>query len=224
MNRQIRITLVEDNIEYRQVIQLALEHVPELKLLKWFGTAEVALQKLQLADAQDKPDLILLDLRLPGMDGLTAIPQFRTILPDAKIVVLTQSDREQDVLRAITLGAAGYLLKSAALGEITDSIREVIDGGAPLDKSVAKYLLQKLQAKSSDPRAPQLLSDRELEVLGLLARGLVKKEIAGHLNIRYSTVDTYVTRIYEKLNVTNAASAVDRAHRLGIFSSGDTDG
>jgi DNA-binding NarL/FixJ family response regulator len=127
------------------------------------------------------------------------------------------------VLRAITLGAAGYLLKSAALHEITDGIRDVINGGVPLDKGVARFLLRKLQTKPSEPNSSQLLSERELEVLELLAEGLVKKEIASQLNIRYSTVDTYVARIYEKLNVTNAASAVDRAHRLGIFSSGDAE-
>lgn len=223
MNRDIRITLVEDNVEYRQVIQLALELEPGMALISQFATAEIALRTLKNVSSQNKPDLILLDLRLPRMNGLTALPLFRAIAPDAKIVALTQSDREQDVLRAISLGASGYLLKSATLNEITDSIRTVMSGGAPIDKGVAKFILQSLQTRLPKDEHSQLLSERELEILLLLSEGMVKKEIASHLNIGYSTVDTHVTHIYEKLNVTNAPSAVNRAHRLGLFPPEDAE-
>ena len=134
-----------------------------------------------------------------------------------RIIILTQSDREQDVLRAIALGASGYLLKSATLDEITESIQTVMGGGAPLDKGVARFILESLQTRlPKDEDQPQL-SDRELEIIQLLAEGLVKKEIASRLHIGYSTVDTHVAHIYEKLNVSNAPSAVNRAHRLGLF-------
>jgi DNA-binding NarL/FixJ family response regulator len=98
-----------------------------------------------------------------------------------------------------------------------------MNGGVPLDKSVARFLLQSLQSKPTKSGESQSLSERELEILKLLAEGLVKKEIASHLNIGYSTVDTHVTHIYEKLNVTNAASAVNRAHRRRLFPSEDIE-
>lgn len=217
MNKNVRIMLVEDNVEYREVVRLALEQSQGVELTSQFGTAEIALRTLQNASPGEHPDLVLLDLRLPGISGIDAIPRFRDRAPNTKIIILTQSDREQDVLRAIALGASGYLLKSATLVEITESIHTVMSGGAPLDKGVARFILESLQTRlPRDEEQPQL-SDRELEIIQLLAEGLVKKEIASRLKIGYSTVDTHVAHIYEKLNVSNAPSAVNRAHRLGLF-------
>ena len=213
----VRIMLVEDNIEYREVVRLALEQEPGVELTKQFGTAEIALRWIQNASPSEQPDLILLDLRLPGMNGLDALTECRKSMPDVKVIILTQSDREQDVLRAIALGASGYLLKSATLDEISASIKTVMGGGAPLDKGVAKFILESLKTRLPKDEEQNLLSERELEIIQLLAEGLVKKEIASRLDIGYCTVDTHVAHIYEKLNVSNAPSAVNRAHRLGLF-------
>ena len=202
---------------YREVVRFALEQEPGVEFTKQFGTAEIALRTLQNASPSEQPDLILLDLRLPGMNGLDALTQFGKCAPHTKVIILTQSDREQDVLRAIALGASGYLLKSATLDEIKKSIQTVMGGGAPLDKGVAKFILKSLQAKLPKHEDQPRLSERELEIIQLLAEGLVKKEIASKLKIGYSTVDTHVAHTYEKLNVANAPSAVNRAHRLGLF-------
>ena len=121
------------------------------------------------------------------------------------------------MLRAIALGASGYLLKSATLDEITEAIQTVMGGGAPLDKGVARFILESLQTRLPKDEDQPRLSERELEIIQLLAEGFVKKEIASRLRIGYSTVDTHVAHIYEKLNVSNAPSAVNRAHRLGLF-------
>lgn len=209
--------LIEDNLEYREAVRLALEQTQGLELTRQFGTAEIALRSLQDATEREAPDLILLDLRLPGMSGLEALAKCRENFPDVKVIILTQSDREQDVLHAISLGASGYLLKSATLNEIASSIQTVMDGGAPLDKGVAKFILESLQNRlpSNEDHSP--LSERELEIVELLAEGFVKKEIASQLCIRYSTVDTHVAHIYEKLHVSNAPSAVNQAHRLGLL-------
>ena len=217
MSKNVRVMLIEDNIEYREVVGLALEQQPSVELTSQFGTAEIALRTLKNSSPNQQPDLILLDLRLPGMHGLDALTQCRKTAPNTKVIILTQSDREQDVLRAIALGASGYLLKSATLDEIKDGIETVMSGGAPLDRGVAKFILDSLQTRLSVEEGQSLLSERELEIIQLLAEGLVKKEIASRLNIGYSTVDTHVAHIYEKLDVTNAPSAVDRAHRLGLF-------
>ncbi len=217
MNTKIRVTLVEDHPEYREAIELALRKEPTLELTSQFGTAERALRSLKDADPHQTPDVILLDLNLPGMNGLDALPLFSAAMPDAKIVILTQSDREADVLRAITLGAAGYLLKSATLKQITAGIKSVHSGGASLDAKVAQFILKTLKTKLPQGQTNQVLTDREMDVLTLLAEGLVKKEIAERLSISNTTVVTHVSHIYAKLNVTNAPSAVNKAYRLGIF-------
>ena len=218
--KTIRVMLIEDNPYYRSVVELALLEEPDIKLVSQFGTSEIAIRSLHQADEADVPDVILLDIRLPGMDGLDAIREFRQNAPNAKILIVTQSSQEEDVLRAISLGAAGYLLKSTTLEELTDSIRTVANGGASLDSGVAKFILHTLktiQTSGDQDDDSQLLSDRELQILSLLAEGLVKKAIAKKLSISYATVDTHVGRIYQKLDVSNAPSAVNRARRMRLF-------
>jgi len=219
MKHKIRILLIEDHPEYREVIELALKKEPDMELHGQFGSAEAALHRLQERPRHSEPDIILLDLNLPGMGGLEALPLLSQAAPSAKIIILTQSDKEEDVLCAITLGAAGYLLKSASLRQITDGIRMVMAGGASLDADVARFLLKTLQANLPRKTPEPLLSKREMEILTLLAEGLVQKEIALKLNISSTTVVTHINHIYGKLNVTNAPSAINKAHLSGMFTS-----
>ena len=223
MNDKIGVMLVEDHPEYREAIELALEKEPTVELTGQFGTAERALLSLDSGELSQLPDIILLDLNLPGMDGLEALPLFSAALPKTKIIVLTQSDREADVLKAMTLGATGYLLKSSTLKQITDGIQSVHNGGASLDTKVAQFILKTLKTKLSRGDARSPLTEREMEVLTLLAEGLVKKEIADRLCISSSTVVTHVSHIYDKLNVTNAPSAINQAYRMGIFPTRNAD-
>ena len=215
--KNVRVMLVEDNKEYREGIGLILKHALGMELMCEFATSEVALRSLQTQSTK-YPDLILLDLRLPGMDGLESLPYFRSYAPDAKVIILSQSDSEEDVLQAIKLGAAGYLLKTATAEEIIEGIQTVIAGGAALDPNVARFILHSLQKRLPDTEQKIALSERELEVLKLLAEGLVKKEIADRLDIKYTTIDYHVGRIYEKLNVRNAPAAVNEGHKRGLFS------
>ena len=220
MKDEIMVMLVEDNPRYREVIALALMEEPGLHLASQFGTAEIALRSLWETPTGEPPDLVLLDLRLPGMDGLAALPQFLSSAPRAKIMILTQSDCEGDVLRAISLGASGYLLKSSSVSAIVEGIRTVVNGGASLDAGVARFIINTLKARLPKNDADVLLTDRQMEVLTLLGEGLVKKEIADRLRISYATVDEHVAHIYERLGVRNAPAAVNKAHRLGLFPSG----
>jgi DNA-binding NarL/FixJ family response regulator len=217
MPQNIRIMLVEDNPEYREVINLAIEDEPDLELISRYGTAEVALRDLRNTSRRQVPDLILLDLRLPGMGGLESMPHFRSSLPDAKIVILTQSDNETDVLRAISQGANGYLLKSATVTKITEGIRTVMAGGAPLDAGIARFIMNTLKAHLPKDQMENVLTRRELEILALLGEGLLKKEIAKRLYISTTTVATHVAHIYRKLNVQNAPAAVTKAFHMGIL-------
>ena len=217
MKTKMRVMLVEDSPQYRAVVAMALKEEADIQLAGEFGTVEIALRSLRESPPEKLPDLILLDLRLPGMDGLDALPHFLSAAPKAKVMILTQSDQEADVLRAITRGASGYLLKSSTAGQIIEGIQTVMAGGASLDAGVARFILSTLKTRLPKSEAEQVLTIRELEILALLAEGLVKKEIAEQLSISYTTVDSHVVHIYEKLGVRNAPAAVNKAHRIGLF-------
>jgi DNA-binding NarL/FixJ family response regulator len=218
MKQNIRIMLIEDHPEYREVIELALNKEPDMELSGTFGSAEGALNRLQHGNV--RTDVILLDLNLPGLNGLDALPLLVQAAPEAKVIILTQSDKERDVLRSITLGAAGYLLKSGSRRQITEGIRLVMAGGATLDAGIARFILKTLQTHLPQQQASSdtLLSKREMEILTLLAEGLVQKEIALKLNISTTTVVTHINHIYLKLNVTNAPAAINKAHLSGLFN------
>ena len=209
--------MVEDHPEYREIVGLALSKEPDMELTSQYGTSERALRSLRDREEREEPDIILLDLHLPGVGGLDAIPHFSTEMPDAKIIILTQSDREDDVLKAIMLGASGYLLKSSTVKQLTEGIRTVMEGGASLDTKLAKFVLKTLKTKLPPSAIEQLLTHRELAVLSLLAEGRVKKEIAGQLHICLTTVVSHVTHIYEKLNAPNGPAAIAKAFQLGIL-------
>jgi DNA-binding NarL/FixJ family response regulator len=223
MNRKIRIMMVEDHPEYREIVELALGNEPDMELTSQFGTAERALRSLRDLEEHEKPDIILLDLHLPGMNGLEAVNHFNLEIPRSKIIILTQSDRQENVLKAIMLGASGYLLKSSTVRQLTEGIRTVIEGGASLDAKLAKFVLNTLKTKLPPSEIEHLLSKRELEVLNMLAEGCVKKEIAERLHISLTTVVSHVGHIYEKLNAPNAPAAIAKAFQLGLLPLGKPD-
>lgn len=219
MKTPIHIILVEDNPGYREVIELTLADASDMQLDALFGTAEAALQALQ--DTPEKPDMVLLDINLPGISGIEAIPQIKKLSPETQIIMLTQSDNEADVVTAIQSGATGYLLKSASIEEIIQGIRSVADGGSSLDAGVAKYIIDALHEQPSTAQVTINLSDRESEILTLLSEGFSKKQIADQLVISIHTVGDHVKQIYRKLNVPNAPAAVSKAFRSGILRSED---
>ncbi len=221
MPSPIKVIVVEDNPEYRNVLKMALEFEDDINLVGIFGSAEHALRAMEPKSAQGSegaaPDIVLLDLNLPEMSGLEAMRWIREYLPETPIIVITQSDAESDVLTAIKNGATGYLLKSSTVKQIKDAIHTVADGGAHLDSKVAKYIMEQIQnAPTKDANQPTL-SSREMEVLVLLSDGLVKKEIAEQLGISFFTVSTHIRHVYDKLNVLNAPAAVSTAYKTGIL-------
>lgn len=217
MPATIKVMLIEDHAGYREVITRTLGSTSELKLIDQFGTAEIALREIEKLTENEAPDVLLLDLNLPGVSGLEAIPWFKQYSAKSKIIVLTQSDKESDVLTAISLGASGYLLKSATAQQIKDAIKIVFKGGASLDPSVAQFILNKLRTRPTENQLEKALSGRELEILSLLGEGMVKKEIANHLNIGVTTVAYHIKHIYQKLQVQNAPAAVAKGYRKGLL-------
>lgn len=215
MNDPTKIMLIEDNPEYRRVIDLALKRDKSVVLTHSLGTAERALEVLSHMIALEKPEIILLDLHLPGMSGLEALPLLLEASEKTKIIGLTQSNKESDVLQAISSGASGYLLKSSGIKQIKEAIQLAAAGGAAIDAQIAQFLLQKLQEQK--PQEGIELTTRELEILNLLAEGLVKKEIGQRLKISTFTVQAHVRHIYDKLRVPNAAAAVGVGFRAGLL-------
>lgn len=196
---------------------MALASEADLELIGTYGSAERALRILENPKNEAKPDIILLDLNLPGISGLEAIPWLKEYVPNSKIIVLSQSDKESEVVSAIQLGATGYLLKSSQIDQLIASIRSVADGGSTLDPQIAKYILKRFQDKQPDLKVAKPLSERELEILHMLSEGLLKKEIAEKLGISINTVVRHIVHTYEKLEVQNAPAAINKAYKAGIF-------
>ncbi len=210
-----RIMVVEDNAIFRHAIVSALNKTGKFETVTEASSGDEAFRLLE--EEAILPDIILLDLEMPGTHGLDAIPRLLQLAPQCRIIILTQSDREVHVLQAITRGASGYLLKTATRKEIFNSIQEVWDGGASIDPKLAHITLQLI--RRIQPEAPdeddQLLTAREVEVLQMLSEGYVKKEIADQLGLSLHAIDKRMRRIYIKLQVQNVAAAVATALRKG---------
>jgi DNA-binding NarL/FixJ family response regulator len=217
MKPKIKIMLIEDSPEYREVIEMAITKEADMELCGAFGAAEGALRSLQNPKPSDAPDLILLDLNLPGMSGHEAMPWINKYTPDVKIIVLSQSNREADVLRAISQGASGYLLKASTVQQIKEGIRSVMNGSALLGADVAQYMIRAVKTQSDKVPLEKPLSGRELEILILLGEGQSQKEIADQLKISAGTVATHTRRIYRKLQAENAPAAISNAYQAGIL-------
>ncbi|MGH2347919.1 MAG: response regulator [bacterium] len=205
----IRILVVDDHPVVREGLVATLEDDPEFAVV---GAAASAEDALPLTRSQ-RPDVILLDLELPGMDGIQAIPALTAAHPEARIVILTAYDTDERVLGAIRSGAKGYLLKGAGLEEIARAIRAVHGGGSYLEPRIAGKVL----AEVSAPRRSTALSRREREVLKMVADGRSNKQIARALKITERTVKFHVTTILNKLGAENRAQAVALAVQRGLL-------
>ncbi|MEM9282310.1 MAG: response regulator transcription factor [Verrucomicrobiota bacterium] len=214
-NSDIEVWVVEDNPTYRRGLARTLESASGLSCARQFDRAETLFTELR---GQDKPHVILLDVQLPGLDGISALGEIRRDFPELRTVILTSFDDPEKIFRAVCAGASGYLLKSAQKEEITRAIREVFDGGAPMTPSVSRKVLDQFADGEGAGRSAgdYDLTSREKDILRLMADGLIKKEIADHLDISVHTVNTHIRSIYEKLHVNTNTGAVAKAIREDI--------
>ncbi len=213
--KRLRVMLVEDHALVRSAVRQALT-APEVELV---GEAASAEEALALA-ARARPDVLLVDIALPGMDGVALVRELAPRLPDARIVMLTVSSAEHDVLAAMRYGAAGYLTKDVAPEALLRAVRSAADGELVMPRRMAARLVQRLEetarsARSSPDPALGTLTGREAEVLRLLADGLTDREIAAALTISLRTVTTHVSGILHKLGARNRAEAALRYRGSG---------
>lgn len=207
-NRKTSIWLVEDNATYGRTVGRLIDRLTGFRCARICTDCETAIAAARKAD--DPPDVILLDVGLPGMSGLEGIRHFKAILPGTHIIILTVFDDREKIFNAICAGASGYLLKTSTEERIAEALNEVVNGGAPMTASIAQKVLERFSQLAA-PRGEYGLTSREREILELMINGLIKKEIAGRLALSYHTVDTHLRNIYGKLQVHNRSEAVGKA-------------
>lgn len=209
MNRAIRVALVEDNTRLRHQLTQLITSSPGFECAGAYPDAESALTGL----AADVPDVVLMDIELPKMSGVNCVARLKDRLPDLKVVMLTVYDNSENIFEALQNGANGYLLKRTPPAEILRSIREVQDGGAPMNSHIARLVVQSFHRRGNSPRAAENLTPREDEVLGLVARGLINKEIGEQLGITLETVRQHLKNCYAKLHVRTRTEAAMKRFR-----------
>jgi len=214
--KSVRVWIVEDNAAYRQSLRRVVEGMEGCEVVSAFGNCEEALAVLNDSSA---PEVLLLDLGLPGMSGIEGLPKLKCAAPDTRIIALTSFDDREWIFKAICAGASGYLLKTTPLSEVTGAIREAMAGGAPMNPEVASIVLNMFAKMGATKTAtPEYgLSPRERETLEGMVDGLTAKEIAARMKVSYHTVDTYVRSIYTKLHVQSRGGAVAKAIRERLY-------
>ena len=200
----ITVSIVEDNEQLRGTLARVIGRVQDFRCVSHYGTAEAALEGLP----KDKPDVVLMDINLPGINGVECVRQLKQLLPATQAVMLTVYEDTENIFNALAAGAAGYLLKRTKSTELIEAIREVHRGGSPMTTHIARKVTQSFMKTGPSPRQAENLSEREQEVLDCLSKGFFYKEIADKLGISYETVHTYIRRIYEKLQVRTRTEAV----------------
>jgi DNA-binding NarL/FixJ family response regulator len=207
------VWILEDHAIFAKQIRRLISAEDDLDCPCHFSTPDELFEKLSFT--KERPDVLLLDLGLPGRDGLEVLSALRKALPDLKVLILSGFDDRERVYRAICNGASGYLLKTADPDDILAGIRDVVHGAAALSSTIATMILQGF-SKHGPVEEIEPLTHREEEVLAGLVKGFIKKEIADQLSISTHTVDMHLRSIYRKLHVRTQTEAVAKALRQGL--------
>jgi len=219
MTSAIRVLVADDHAIVRKGIRALLATEPDIEVV---GEVEDGEEAVAEADRL-RPDVILMDLVMPEMDGIEAIRRITACQPEACILVLTSFAADDKVFPAIKAGALGYLLKDSSPGELVQAIHQIYRGESSLHPTIARKLLQELSRPSERPPTPEPLTEREVEVLRLVARGQSNREIADQLVISEATVRTHVSNILGKLHLASRTQAALYALREGLASLDDAD-
>jgi DNA-binding NarL/FixJ family response regulator len=200
----ITVSIVEDNDQLRGTLARVISRAEGFQCLSQYADAETALAALP----NERPNVVLMDINLPGMNGVECVRRLKQLAPDIQVVMLTVYEDTENIFNALAAGASGYLLKRTRSAELLEAIRDVQKGGSPMTTHIARKVVQSFQKTGAATPSTGNLSQREQEVLDCLSQGFLYKEIAEKLGISYETVHTYIRRIYEKLQVRTRTEAV----------------
>ena len=200
----VSVSIVEDDAGVRASLAKLIDGSPGFRCLSQHPTAENALQEIPKAN----PDVVLMDINLPGLNGVECVRQLKPLLPRTQVIMLTVYQNTEHIFNALAAGATGYLLKQTPPAELLAAIRDVFAGGSPMSSHIARKIVQSFQKPAVAARQDASLSPREAEVLELLAKGFLYKEIADQTGLTYATVHTHIRHIYEKLHVRSRTEAV----------------
>ena len=211
---QIKLMIVDDHTVVRDGLTSMLERQDDFQVI---GQASNGLEAVERVSAL-QPDVILMDLRMPELDGVEAMRRISSERPGTRFIVLTTYDSDEYIFDAIEAGAKGYLLKDTSRDDLFEAVRAVHRGESGIEPGVAARVLDRFAQLSREEAQAPLLSEREVEVLQLMAKGSANKEIAASLSITDSTVKTHVANIFQKLDVSGRTEAVTQALQMGIIS------
>lgn len=200
----ITVSIVEDNDQLRGTLARVINRAEGFQCLSHHANAEVALESLP----KERPNVVLMDINLPGMNGVDCVRRLKQLVPETQVVMLTVYEDTENIFNALAAGATGYLLKRTPRDELLAAVEDVVRGGSPMTTHIARKVVQSFQQAGASPQPTENLSAREQEVLDCLSQGFLYKEIAEKLGISYETVHTYIRRIYEKLQVRTRTEAV----------------
>jgi DNA-binding NarL/FixJ family response regulator len=198
------VAIVEDNATIRNTFRQWIDAAPDFRCVCACASAEEALVEIP----RHKPDVVLMDIHLPGETGIACTAQLKEKLPALQVIIVTVYRNHELIFQALQAGACGYLLKRSSPEELLKAISEVRSGGAPMTGEIARMLVEAFQKKPGNPGSDDELTQREDEILILLAEGLSNKEIADRVKISYDTVRAHLRHIYEKLHVRGRTEAV----------------
>lgn len=207
----IAVSIIEDDAPAREIFADWIRRAPGFQCVSQHESCEDALSKLPA----EKPAVVLVDINLPGKNGIECVRHLKPLLPQTQFVMLTVYEDVNHIFEALAVGASGYLLKQTPRTELLAALKDVHPGGSPMTSNIARKVVQSFQHFEPQADESANLSPREHEVLELLARGYLYKEISDSLNISVATVNTYIRRIYEKLHVRSRGQAVAK---LGHFN------
>lgn len=203
----ISIAIVEDLDEVREGLKQFISLNSEFNVMGSFATAEEALPAIPSL----KPDIVIMDINLPGMNGIECIRQVKDRSPFTQFMMFTVYENDEKVFDALKAGASGYLLKNTGLMQLIEALKELHNGGSPMSANIARKLVTVFRQQEKNMPSVEKLSHRENEILQLLSKGLLYKEIAEQLSIATNTVRQHIHKIYEKLHVQNRTEAINKA-------------
>lgn len=214
----IRVAIAEDHGPTRARLVAHLAYFPQVTLAAVLGSGDALLERLATMGVAELPDVVLMDIEMPGRSGIETTAYLKQRYPDIDVLMFTVFEDDERLFAAVQAGASGYLLKDTSLPDLVAAVEELRAGGAPLSKPLARRLLQTFQPATASAASPErlALTEREVEVLRLVVEGLSNQEIADRLLVAPGTIKSHVKNIYGKLHVSSRVAATQKALRHGI--------